>query len=462
MICRFFISVSVLLVTTAAMPDARRLHADVVTGWNEIASQVLIDNVDLQNPGMSSRTMAMMNLAIHDSLAMTGSFGTTGSVGQTFYQYNGISAATTASGTAAAASAAYTVLRSIYPDQQTSLEAKYSTAIAGIASGTARDSGIALGQSIGQSIVSRRANDGYNTMSQYQPTNLPGRWQPDPLNPSQEAWGPNWGNVQTFRIASVAPFLPSAPPPLSSQQYATSFNEVKELGAIDSATRTQEQTDIGKFWAYDRVGMGTPIRLYNQALRNIADIKNNTTEDNAKLFAKASVAMADAGIVAWNAKFEHDLWRPVTGIRQADTDGNPDTIADPNWTPLGAPELNDPDFTPPFPTYISGHATFGGALFASIENFYGTDSITFGLSSDELDGEIRMFDSLSEAMAENGRSRVYLGIHWDYDDTEGQLVGIDVANFISSSAFVTAVPEPGSFAFGVAAVAWWMRRRRPA
>ena len=240
--------------------------------------------------------------------------------------------------------------------------------------------------------------------------------------------------------------MPPPPPALNTQQYADAFNEVKELGELNSTTRTTEQTEIGNFWAYDRLGMGTPIRLYNQALRNIAEQQGNTTEQNAELFAKATVAMADAGIVAWNSKFEFDLWRPVTGIREADSDGNPLTEADPNWVPLGAPELMGQNFTPPFPTYLSGHATFGVALFTSIADFYGTDDISFMLSSDELNGLVRSFDTLSQAMVENGRSRVYLGIHWNYDDTVAQATGRDVANYISTNAFVsiTAVPEPSS------------------
>ena len=402
--------------------------------------------------------MAMMNLAIYDSLAMTRVGG------QTFYSYNGLQPTTSASGTAAAATAAHAVLSAIYPDQQSALDASLAGSLSNISAGPAKQAGIALGASIGQSVVARRANDGYDSMIQYQPTNQVGHWQPDPLNPTQQAWGPAWGNVSTFRLPSVSPFMPPPPPALSSQQYADAFNEVKELGSLNSATRTPEQTEIANFWAYDRVGMGTPMRMYNQALRNIAEQQGNTTEQNAEMFAKATVAMADAGIVAWNAKFEYDFWRPITGIREADLDGNPLTEADPNWVPLGTPEPMGQNFTPPFPTYISGHATFGGAVFASIADFYGTDDISFLLSSDELNGLVRSFDSLSEAMAENGRSRVYLGIHWNYDDTVAQTTGKSVANYISSQAFISfvAVPEPSSITFLACAslMAIGIRRKR--
>lgn len=429
----------VLLIAVSWIPS----NAEIVSSWNEIASDTLVGNTSLQNPGMASRTMAMMNLAIYDSLVMTRSDG------QTFYEYGGLQRTTSASSTAAAAAAAHAVLVATYPDQQSALDLSLAESLSTLPNDLDTQQGIALGSSIGQSIVSRRAGDGYDSMIQYQPTNQAGHWQPDPLNPTQEAWGPAWGNVDTFRLPSIASFMPPPPPALNTQQYADAFDEVKKIGSLNSTTRTMEQTEIGNFWAYDRLGMGTPMRLYNQALRNIAQQQGNTTEQNAELFAKATVAMADAGIVAWNSKFEFDLWRPVTGIREADSDGNPLTEADPNWVPLGAPERMGPNFTPPFPTYLSGHATFGGALFASIADFYGTDEISFILSSDELNGLVRRFDTLSDAMAENGRSRVYLGIHWSYDDTVAQATGQNIANYISTNTFVSfaAVPEPSSIAF---------------
>ena len=170
--------------------------------------------------------------------------------------------------------------------------------------------------------------------------------------------------------------------------------------------------------------------------------------------------MADAGIVSWNSKFEYDLWRPVTGIRAGDQDGNPLTDADPNWTPLGAPGGGIVDnFTPPFPTYLSGHATFGGALFQTLTEFFDTDDIAFTLTSDELPSVEREFASFSEAMIENGRSRVYLGIHWNYDDTLGQLAGSEVARFINDRPFVSPVPEPVTLSLLiVAAIALPVRR----
>src|SRR5262249_32971047 len=157
-------------------------------------------------------------------------------------------------------------------------------------------------------------------------------------------------------------------------------------GALDSTVRTPEQTQIGAFWAYDSSAIGPPVVRFQQVAMAVALQQHNTLEQNARMFTLADLAMADAGIVAWQAKYTYNRWRPITAIQLADTDGNPATIADPNWQPLGAPGDGGPDFTPPFPSYVSGHATFGGALFTTLADFYGTDNVRFTLGSDELPG----------------------------------------------------------------------------
>lgn len=443
----FFVLASLLLATGYAS----RASADVVLQWNEVASDVLLANTNFQNPGMASRTMAMMNLAMYDTL------NSVQPGHRRFYKHG--SPTEPVNIDAALASAAHQVLSKIYPDQSVLLNSALQNSLSGVANSAAKTAGIAFGQSVGTTVYSARAADGYDQMQAYSPTNQPGHWQPDPLNPGQQAWGPEWGSLQTFALQDTESFMPPAMPALSSQDYADAFNEVKLLGEKNSLSRTQEQTDIGYFWAYDRASMGTPLRLFNSITRTIANNEGNTLEENARLFAMSSVAMADAGIVAWDAKFEHDLWRPVTGIREADTDGNPNTLADANWEPLGAPgDPGENDFTPPFPTYISGHATFGGALFESLKAFYGSDELSFTVTSDEMPGMMRSFNSLDAAMAENGRSRVYLGIHWNFDDIQGQLTGQAIARMVNESFFAT-VPEPTTAALLWCAMAGLAMRR---
>jgi len=235
---------------------------------------------------------------------------------------------------------------------------------------------------------------------------------------------------------------------MTSPAYTAAYDEVKRVGGDGVTTptqRTPDQTIAGIYWAYDGTpSLCAPPRLFNQIAVHIADQMGSDAIETARLLTLVNIAMSDATLTCWESKYYYDVWRPVTGIREASTDGNGATAGDPGFKPLGAPasNLNGPNFTPPFPAYPSGHASMGGAMFQTLRRFYGTDDISFTFVSDEFNGVTkdntgnprpvisRTFSTLSEAEEENGQSRIYLGIHWSFDKTEGIAMGRRVGDYV--------------------------------
>src|SRR5262245_31001121 len=430
------------------------LSGDVVLRWNAVAldaekNDYALGHTPVQGgPTRDSRALAI----VHDAM-----FDAVNSIDGRFTPY--LTQAPDARGAsveAAAAQAAHDTLTQLYPDQAATFDAALADTLAGVPDGRAEDKGVAVGKYVAAAILAARADDGSSATSDYHPIGKPGHHQPDPLHPGQGFLGPAWGQVTPFAMPDVASFRAPPPPPMTSAAYTAAFNEVKVFGAADAETsdrngdgrpdRTAEQTQIGIYWGYDgSPGLGTPPRLYNQITRVVAEQQHNGVSDNARLFALVNIAMADAGIQAWDTKYAYDFWRPVVAIRAAQSDRNPDTVREVGWAPLGAPRSNDPggtNFTPPFPAYTSGHATFGAAAFHTLANFYGRDDITFSFTSDEFNGVTRdqtgavrpvltrTFHSLSAAAEENGQSRIYLGIHWSFDKVYGIQSGNAIADYV--------------------------------
>jgi hypothetical protein len=425
------------------LEDRCLLSADVVLEWNAIALDAMVNDSYLgaaakqAGPTRASRALAIAQAAVFDAV---------NSIDRSYDPYMiEVNAPGDASITAAAAQAAHDALVALYPDFQPTLDARLAADLAGVPSALARNEGVMVGHIVAEGILAVRSHDGSEVAMPYTPGNQPGQWQPDPLHPTQTPLGSLWGNVTPFALTSAEQFHVPPPPALTSPAYSDAFNEVMSVGSANSTTRTAEQTEIAFFWGYDgSPGLSTPPRLYNQIAETLAVQEHNSVIQNARFFALINLAMADAGIACWDAKYDYNFWRPVTAIRAANTDGNPDTIADPNWTPLGAPADNGSgtNFTPPFPSYASGHATFGGALFRMMADFFGTDNIHFSFMSDEFNGitrdqngvvrpvVTRSWDSFSQAAEENGQSRIYLGIHWSFDKVEGIEQGTDIADYI--------------------------------
>ena len=323
-----------------------------------------------------------------------------------------------------------------------------------------------LGQRAAAAILALRADDGSlhpepGMGTDYVPGDAPGVWRMDPISQIPVALGAHWGEVAPFVLESTDQFRVPPPPALDSPEYTAAFNEVTALGGDGVTTptlRSEDQTEAGIYWAYDGTpSLCAPPRLYNQIAVLIAQQRGSDLVETARLLALVNTAMADAGTAAWESKYHYAFWRPVTGVRESDPgtgpsllgDGNDDTLGDPTFSPLGAPASNlaAVNFTPPFPAYPSGHAVFGGALFQTLRRFYRTDDIAFTFVSDEYNGVTldnegnlrpllpRSFTSLSQAEEENGQSRIYLGIHWSFDKTEGIAQGRAIADYVFDNAF---------------------------
>jgi hypothetical protein len=432
--------------------------ADPILEWNAVALEanrisysggVVNDQV---GPTRSSRALAIVHVAMFDAW---------NSIHKNFTPY--LTQAPNhnkASDVAAVAQAAHDTLVALYPSQTALFDIALDQTLGRVPDGRRETRGTAIGQFVAQRILAARTGDGSEVSGSYTPTELPGNHSPDPLNPAQGFLTPAWGAVDTFGMTSAADVPTRTVPGLTTEEYTDAYEQVMSLGEENSATRTTDQTEIGIYWGYDVArGLGDPPRLYNQVARVIAEQEANTVAENARMFALINIAMADAGCVAWGVKYRDDFWRPIVAIRNGDTDANAATVGDPDWQPLGAPRSNpapgeDVNFTPPFPAYISGHATFGGAAFKTMANFYQTDdmefSIPFDFISDEFNGVTqdihdaipelilanvrqirpRHFESFSQASAENAASRVFLGIHWRFDQVEGISAGNRIADII--------------------------------
>jgi hypothetical protein len=434
---------NLVVAVLASLPGATTARADVITDWNVIMINSL--RSDNSAPPLGARNLAILHTAIYDAV---------NAIDRRYAPYFLDAAAPPeASPVAAAAAAAYQVMNGLFPGQNAIFESAFTLSLANVPPGPARDAGIALGLSTANTILNWRSADGASTSVPYIPSDAPGAWRRTPPFFRPELLR-QWGDVRPFAMQDTDQFLPPGPPALTSPRYAEDFNMVKELGAINSATRTAEQTEIARFWA-DFSHTESPPGHWNSIARDVAARQGNTLEENARLFALLNIAMADAGIVTWDAKYRYNFWRPVTAIREADRDGNPDTVADPGWTPLLV--------TPNFPEYTSGHSTFSAAAAEILRGFYGTDAIHFTALSDTLPGVTRTYDSLRAAVDEIGLSRVYGGIHFLSGDIDGIESGEALGKFVFDN-FLVPIPEPTAIVLlggGLAALAFARFRRRP-
>ena len=321
---------------------------------------------------------------------------------------------------AAASGAAHRVLVLLIPTWSTIFDVVHRQIVAGIRDSPQKSSGLVWGRLVADGLLAARANDGSDDVVPAPVTSAPGSWAPTP--PAFAPYLlPQWGFVTPFALPNIVEVRPPGPPTLDSDRWSADYNEVKLLGAATGSTRTGDQTQIALFWA-DSAGTVTPPGHWNQIALQIGAALGNTLQENARLFALLNLAMADAAICAWDAKYAFNFWRPVTAIRYGDGDGNPNTEADRIWSSLIA--------TPPFPDYVSGHSTFSGAAATVLSRFYGMDNIAFVTGSDSTPGVYRSFASFSAAAAEAAVSRLYGGIHFRSANDAGRRSGTAIGEYV--------------------------------
>lgn len=330
----------------------------------------------------------------------------------------------------AAASAAHRVASQLYPTFQAVWDATLAESLKPYADLVERPASIDFGTQVGNAVLDSRANDGSNATVNYTPGNQPGDWNRTPpafLAPLL----PQWPEVTPFAMSAPDQFLPPEPPALNSDAYAAAVDQVMKLGSKTGSLRTADQTAIAFFWA-DGGGTFTPPGHWNRIAADTSLQNNQSLIESARTMALVNIALADAGISCWDAKYHYDLWRPIDAIRKADLDGNSLTAQDPNWTPLLV--------TPPFSSYTSGHSTFSAASAQVLTMLFG-DNYSFvtqqdvptntpQLNYDPSKRIVRSFDSFYHAAQEASMSRLYGGIHFLFDATEGLNSGQSIGTLV--------------------------------
>ena len=392
-------------VLLASLAGAAR--ADEVTDWHE---QMLVTLTSAgTNPIVSTRDAALVSSAVFD--AVNGI--------ERRYEPIRVSAEAPrgASKRAAAVQAAYVILVARYPAQIASLDARRTASLAAISDGgQSLERGIEWGQDVAEAILAWRSTDGFTPAPPaYLGGSDAGEWRP---TPSANAPGllPQWATMTPWGMQSADQFRPSGPLALGSDEYTEEFNEVKEMGSLSSTLRTADQTDFCKFWQ-----ASTPTFLWNRVALDLIADTDNALSDNAHLLARMNLAVADAIISCWEAKYFFSFWRPITAIRVASTDGNADTTEDATWTPLLV--------TPPFPEHTSGHSSASAAATAVLADRFGDDT-SFTVKSHTDLGWTRSFSSFSSAIDEVADARVFAGIHFRTACVVGAAAGGDVAAYI--------------------------------
>ncbi len=397
-----------------ATTNAPVFQEDVVLQWNRVLMETILTPGQHPATIMPVRSYAMMHAAMFDAA---------NSIDGSYMPYlTDVPGSQNASIEAAAAQAARDVLAALYPTRVAVFDAQLAISLQGIEENRVQQ-GIRVGQIVAERMLSARANDGWNvTPPPYTLPTTPGNWQPAPPA-NAAATFTHYPSVIPFAISSATHFAPNPPPAMTSAQYAADLNEVKEIGSLNSVTRTADQSLVARLWA----NVGTPtnfLLVWNNVARTVSLAQEISTVERARLFALTNISLHDALQTTFASKFEHGLWRPVTAIRRADEDGNAATSPDPEWSSLIQ--------SPPYPSYAGNMAAIGTSQSTILALFFGRDDIRFDHTWTGAGGATRSYAGFGAMADEQARARVYGGIHFTFDNVAGQSVGTNVANYVFS------------------------------
>lgn len=394
---------------------------NVVIQWNRTLLAIV------RTPGAQpatihpTRSFAMMHAAIYDAV---------NAIDRTHKPYlirlSGV--LRSASQDAAAAAAAHDVLVALYPNFQSTLDSQLQTSLAPIPEGADKSVGLQVGKTVAAQILALRKDDGSDAQPiLYVFGTAPGDYQSTPPNFPKQPQFTHWSHVTPFALERASQFRPGPPPALTSDTYSDEFNEVKTLGIANGTASTPDQALTGRFWN------GAIQNYWNEISQTAAPAHNLTTAESARLFALLNLALADDMIAFYDAKYFYNFWRPVTAIRSAATDDNPDTAADPNWLP----EVGN---TTPDPSYPGAHAVISASGAAVLISFFGRDRFEFAVTSEVMPGVQRSFNRISDAEEEATLSRIFAGVHFRTDLTVGNRLGAEIADFVVDN-FLTPVND---------------------
>ena len=399
--------------------DSTARPANPVVEWNR-ALLVIVRTPKAQPATIHpTRSFAIMHAAIYDAV---------NAIDRTHNPYLVRIARVSrfASQDAAADAAAHAVLIALYPSFQATLDAQLQQLLAQVPDGADKAEGISIGETVAERILALRSNDGSaNAPIPFIFGTAAGDYQSTPPNFPKQPQFTHWSHVTPFALERANQFRPGPPPALTRDAYSDALNEVQSLGIAGSTTATPEQALTGHFWN------GAIQNYWNEIAQTAAAANNLTTAQNARLFALLNVAFADDVIAFYDAKYTYNLWRPVTAIREAANDGNPETLPDLNWLPAVGN-------TTPDPSYPGAHAVISASGASVLIGFFRRNQFEFSVTSEVLPGVERNFTSFAAAADEATLSRVFAGVHFRPDLTSGARLGSQIADLVVDN-FFTAV-----------------------